>query len=348
MGLADKFREKSLPVFGPSAKAARIEGSKKFSKDLMSKYGIPTGEYQAFSSPDEARRYVQGRGPVVVKADGLAAGKGVLICKNEKDALSAVDKIMERKFFGRAGDTIVIEEFLEGVEVSLLAFTDGKTILPLDSAQDHKTACDGDTGPNTGGMGAYSPANVLSKTLTERVMKEIMYPTIRAMEAEGSLYQGLLYAGLMFTDQGPKVLEFNARFGDPETQPLMARLKNDIIDIMLACNEGTLGRHQLEWDRRYSVCVVMAAKGYPELYNKGMVIYGLDLAGSSDGINVFHAGTRLEGKEKVVCNGGRVLGVTALAETLEGAIDKAYKVVRKIQWDGVYYRKDIGRRGEGQ
>tara|TARA_B100000686_G_scaffold346583_1_gene433566 strand:- start:1435 stop:2724 length:1290 start_codon:yes stop_codon:yes gene_type:complete len=345
MGLADKFREKGLPVFGPSAKAARIEGSKKFCKDLMRKYDIPTGEYQTFVSLGEARAYVIGRGPLVIKADGLAAGKGVFICKNEKEALQAIDEIMKFKSFGEAGKAIVIEEFLEGPEVSLLAFTDGKTLLPLDSAQDHKAAYDGDNGPNTGGMGAYSPTHVLSGSLLKMAMSEIMYPTVRALELEGARYQGLLYAGLMLTANGPKVLEFNARFGDPETQPLMVRLKSDVLDIMLACENGTLDRHRLEWDSRFSVCVVMAAEGYPGSYNQGMVIDGLESAEVSDDVTVFHAGTRLK-NGKMTCNGGRVLGVTALAETLNNAIGNAYSVVDKIQWDGVHYRNDIGRRNE--
>ena len=343
-GLADKFREKELPVFGPSARAAQIEGSKKFCKDLMLKYGIPTGEYRTFESAEEARRYVKGIGPVVVKADGLAAGKGVILCQTEEQALGAINKLMVEKTFGLAGKTVLIEEFLEGVELSFLAFSDGKTLLPLETAQDHKAAFDGDTGPNTGGMGAYSPANVLSRKLFDRVILEIMYPAINALNAEGCPFQGLLYAGLMLTSSGPKVLEFNARFGDPETQPLMMRLKNDIVDLMLACEEGTLSEHRLDWNPQFSVCVVMAAGGYPESYAKGMAIDGLDFAESAENVVIFHAGTRLKEDGSVLCNGGRVLGVTALGKTLDAAIESSYAAVDKISWDGVHFRKDIGRR----
>ncbi len=345
MGITDRFREKGLRVFGPSAKAARIESSKAFCKDLMSKYSIPTGDYKTFTSASAARDYIRGKGPLVIKADGLAAGKGVLICREESEGLRTVHEIMEQRVFGEAGEQVVIEEFLEGTEVSLLAFTDGKDLLPLDSAQDHKTAYDGDRGPNTGGMGAYSPAEIFSDTLKERVMTEIMYPVVRAMEAEGIPYQGLLYAGLMLTDTGPKVLEFNARFGDPETQPLMARLKTDLLDVMEASIDGSLSNLNLEWDDRYSVCVVMAAKGYPGSYNKGMEVTGLGQANILEGITVFHAGTRQE-DDRVVTSGGRVLGVNALGNDLPSAIERAYEAVGKIKWNGIHFRKDIGRRGE--
>ena len=343
-GLVDSFEESGLRVFGPSQRAAEIEGSKVFCKDLMKKYGIPTARYESFDSPDQVKLFTKEDEPVVVKASGLAAGKGVILCSNAEEARSAVQSIMQEKAFGNAGDQVVVEEFLTGQEVSLLAFTDGKTVLPLDSAQDHKAAFDGDKGPNTGGMGAYSPALVFTEELKQQVIDEIMIPTVRAMAKEGRYYRGILYAGLMLTESGPKVLEFNARFGDPETQPIMMRIKNDIVPIFEACIDGTLAKQSLQWRQEPTVCVVMAAKGYPSSYEKGKEISGLN-SDENRQVVVFHAGTKLE-NGKVLTNGGRVLGVTALGSDINQAIKNAYSAVDKIKWDGIHYRKDIGNKAK--
>ena len=339
-GIADSFEESGLRVFGPSQRAAEIEGSKVFCKDLMKKYGIPTARYESFNSLDQVKLFTKEDEPVVVKASGLASGKGVVLCRNGKEARSAIQSIMQGKVFGNAGDQVVIEEFLTGQEVSLLAFTDGKTILPLESAQDHKAAFDDDKGPNTGGMGAYSPAPIFTDELKKKVVDEIMIPTVRAMAKEGRYYRGILYAGLMLTESGPKVLEFNARFGDPETQPIMMRIKNDIVPIFEACIDGTLATETLQWKPESTVCVVMAAKGYPGSYEKGNEITGLNLDENQQAM-VFHAGTKLD-NGKVLTNGGRVLGVTALGLNINQAIKNAYSVVDKIKWDGIHFRKDIG------
>ena len=339
-GIVDSFEESGLRVFGPSQKAAEIEGSKVFCKDLMKKYGIPSARYESFDSLEKVKLFTQKDEPVVVKASGLAAGKGVILCSNSEEAKIAIKSIMQDKAFGNAGDQVVVEEFLTGQEVSLLAFTDGKTVLPLDSAQDHKAAFDGDKGPNTGGMGAYSPASVFTEELKQQVIDEIMLPTVRAMAKENRYYRGILYAGLMLTESGPKVLEFNARFGDPETQPIMMRVKSDIVPIFEACIDGTLSTQILEWKREPTVCVVMAAKGYPGSYQKGKEIRGLNLEENQQAV-VFHAGTQLT-NGKVLTNGGRVLGVTALGSDINQAIEKAYSIVGKIKWDGIHYRKDIG------
>ena len=343
-GLVDSFEESGLRVFGPSQRAAEIEGSKVFCKDLMKKYGIPTARYESFDSPDQVKLFTKEDEPVVVKASGLAAGKGVILCSNAEEARSAVQSIMQEKAFGNAGDQVVVEEFLTGQEVSLLAFTDGKTVLPLDSAQDHKAAFDGDKGPNTGGMGAYSPALVFTEELKQQVIDEIMIPTVRAMAKEGRYYRGILYAGLMLTESGPKVLEFNARFGDPETQPIMMRIKNDIVPIFEACIDGTLAKQSLQWRQEPTICVVMAAKGYPSSYEKGKEISGLNSDENRQAV-VFHAGTKLE-NGKVLTNGGRVLGVTALGSDINQAIKNAYSAVDKIKWDGIHYRKDIGNKSK--
>ena len=339
-GIADSFEESGLRLFGPSQRAAEIEGSKVFCKDLMKKYGIPTARYESFNSLDQVKLFTKEDEPVVVKASGLASGKGVVLCRNGKEARSAIQSIMQGKVFGNAGDQVVIEEFLTGQEVSLLAFTDGKTILPLESAQDHKAAFDDDKGPNTGGMGAYSPAPIFTDELKKKVIDEIMIPTVRAMAKEGRYYRGILYAGLMLTESGPKVLEFNARFGDPETQPIMMRIKNDIVPIFEACIDGTLATQTLQWKPESTVCVVMAAKGYPGSYEKGNEITGLNLDENQQAM-VFHAGTKLD-NGKVLTNGGRVLGVTALGLNINQAIKNAYSVVDKIKWDGIHFRKDIG------
>jgi len=346
MGIVDRFEEKGLRVFGPTARAAELEGSKAFSKDIMKKYGLPTAEYKTFTSHELAQRYFDKEtGPMVVKASGLAAGKGVILCRNAEEGLKAVDTIMKDKSFGEAGDQVVIEEFLEGQEVSVLAFSDGNTVLLMDSAQDHKAAWDGDQGPNTGGMGAYSPAPVFTDIMRQKVRDKIMLPLVRAMKSEGRPYKGILYAGLMLTTMGPKILEFNARFGDPETQPLLVRMASDIVPLFEACIDGTLDQCELEWKPVTSVCVVMAAKGYPGPYEKGKEISGLDEARALPDVAVFHAGTKEEGG-KVLTSGGRVLGVTATGADAPSAIKKAYEAVAKIKWDGIHYRKDIGHRAK--
>ncbi len=341
-GIVEKFEKKGLKIFGASQKAIEIESSKHFAKTLMEKYHIPTAKGQSFTRYDSAVKYIKKTGaPIVVKADGLAAGKGVFVCSTEKEALSAIDRIMKKRSFGDAGKKAIVEECLIGEEVSFLAFTDGKTVLPLPSSQDHKAIFDDDKGPNTGGMGAYSPAPLVDDFLHKKIMDEVMVPTVRAMEAEGRPYKGILYAGLMIDRVKIKVLEFNARFGDPEAQPLLMRIKNDIVPLMEAIIDGKLHEHKLEIDDRASVCVVMASSGYPGSYKKGMPISGLDKAGRMKDTVVFHAGTGEKGKG-VAANGGRVLGVTTLGESVNKAISKAYKAVQKISWKGVYYRKDIG------
>ena len=342
LGMVDIFRARGLRVFGPSQKAAEIEGSKAFTKELMKKYGIPTGESETFTDPAAAIKYIKGKGaPLVVKADGLAAGKGVIICRTVEEALSALDLILVQKAFGAAGAKMVVEEFLEGEEASFLAFTDGETVLPLPTSQDHKAIYDNDQGPNTGGMGAYSPAPVVTEKVHREAMEKVMIPTVRGMAREGRKYQGVLYAGLMIKDEKPKVLEFNARFGDPEAQPLLMRLKSDLIPILEATIDGKLCHHKMELEDRSSVCVVVASGGYPGVYVKGKVISGLREAASVRDAFVFHAGTALK-EGRVITNGGRVLGVTALGNGIQEAIERAYEAVAKISWEGAYYRKDIG------
>jgi phosphoribosylamine--glycine ligase len=312
---------------------------------MMKLCGIPTSDYQVFDSKEAALEYVKDRTePVVVKADGLAAGKGVVICDDGDAAVKAIEWLMEAQACGDAGKRLVIEDFLQGQEVSVLAFSDGKSVLLMEPAQDHKAVFDGDQGPNTGGMGAFSPASFLTTELRQQVEEEIMLPTIREMAKAGRPFKGILYAGLMLTEQGPMVLEFNARFGDPETQPLMMRMENDIIPIFEACIDGTLDQIKLTWKKQSAVCVVMAAEGYPGSYKKGMVITGLKQAEALPDVVVFHAGTKLSGDD-IVTSGGRVLGVTALAEDTPTAIDLAYQAVPEIKWDGIHYRKDIGTRG---
>lgn len=339
-GLSDAITKAGCKVFGPSQKAAQIEGSKSFAKQIMQKYGIPTAKFDVFTSAEAAKAYIQQIGaPVVVKADGLAAGKGVVVAMTEKDALEAVDHMMQEHAFGEAGTKVVVEEFMQGEEASLLAFTDGYTVVPMIAAQDHKRVFDGDQGPNTGGMGAYAPAPVLTDTLRERVIKEILQPTVNAMREEGCLYKGCLYAGLMITAEGPKVVEFNARFGDPETQVVLPLLDSDLAEIMLACIEGRLHEAEVHWLDSAAVCIVMASQGYPGSYPKGKPISGLEAAKKAGAV-VFHAGTAFSGHE-VVTNGGRVLGVTAVDETIALAVKKAYQAVGHIQFDGNQYRKDI-------
>ncbi len=343
-GIADQFNREGLKVFGPSGKAAELEGSKVFSKDLMKKYNIPTADYETFESAEKAKNYIQGKGNLVVKAEGLAAGKGVFVCDNEVDAADGINQIMSNKLFGDAGLRIVIEEKLVGQEISFLAFTDGGTVLPMVAAQDHKAIFEGDKGPNTGGMGAYSPPPIFTEAMQKEVMETIMIPTIRAMASEDKNYQGVLYAGLMITKQGPKVLEFNARFGDPETQALIARMDFDLVPVMEACTEsGKLATLNLNWKPQASVCVVMASGGYPGSYEKGKIIDGINEANNLEEVTVFHAGTINENNE-VLTNGGRVLGVTALGDNIEMAINHAYEGVSKIKWEGAYFRKDIGKK----
>jgi phosphoribosylamine--glycine ligase len=343
-GIVDRFESAGLAIFGPSRRAAEIEGSKAFAKALMEKYQIPTGAYSVFEDPEEARVYVRQRGaPIVVKADGLAAGKGVVICKTVEEAIHWIDRMMVERIFGDAGKRVVIEEHLTGEEASFIALTDGQTILPLASSQDHKAVFDGDEGPNTGGMGAYSPAPVVTEEVDRKIMETILQPLIKGMEKEGRPYRGVVYAGLMINEGQPKVLEFNARLGDPETQPIFMRLQSDIVPVFEACIRGGLSRFRLEWDPRPSVCVVMASKGYPGDYERGKVIKGLDEVARMEDLFVFHAGTALQDGE-VVTNGGRVLGVTGLGENIREAIERTYQAVRKISWEGVHYRTDIAQK----
>lgn len=343
-GIVDQFEGAGMRVFGASQKAARIESSKSFAKAIMEKYGIPTAKGRTFTRLAQAQTYVKKMGaPLVVKADGLAAGKGVIVCSTEKMALDALKQIMVDREFGEAGDQVVVEECLVGEEASFLAFTDGKTVLPLPSSQDHKPVFDEDKGLNTGGMGAYSPAPVVDGYLHQRIMNEVMIPMVKGMAAEGCPYKGVLYAGLMIDRDTIKVLEFNGRFGDPEAQPLLVRLQNDIIPVIEAIIDERLDTCRLETDPRASVCVVMASGNYPGKYKKGLEITGIDAANRMRDVVVFHAGTRLEGK-RILSDGGRVLGVTALGDTVELAIKKAYQAVAKINWKNVHYRTDIGKK----
>ena len=342
-GLVDELEAAGIRAFGPRANAAEIEGSKSFAKDLMKKYGIPTARYEVFTAAEPARAYIRQEGaPIVVKADGLAAGKGVIVAMTEQEALDAVDAIMEDHSFGDAGARVVIEEFMEGEEASLLAFTDGTTIRPMISAQDHKRAYDGDRGPNTGGMGTYAPAPVMTPEMTERAVEEILKPTIAAMAKEGRVYRGCLYLGLMVTADGPKVVEFNARFGDPETQVVLPLLDSDLVAIMCACADGTLADVPIRWKEGAAVCVVLASGGYPGHYDKGQEIHGLADA-EAMGALVFHAGTAMK-DGKLVTNGGRVLGVVGRGTDISSAVDSAYAAATKISFKDAYYRKDIAHR----
>ena len=344
MGIVDEFTNAGLRIFGPSRKAAEIEASKRFSKDLMKKHHIPTAEYGVFTDKAAAAAYVREKGaPIVVKADGLAAGKGVVVAETVEEALRALDIIMTEKAYGAAGERVVIEECLTGEEASFMAFSDGRTVVPMASSQDHKRVFDADKGPNTGGMGAYSPAPVVTKQLERKVMDTIMIPTVRAMEKEGRLFKGVLYAGLMIKNNEAKVLEFNARFGDPETQPVMARLDTDLIEIIEAILDGRLSTLEVRWKPESAVCIVMASGGYPGNYEKGKEITGLDKAAGLKGVLVFHSGTAMK-NGKVVTDGGRVLGVTGLGPAVAAAIDNAYKGARVIGFDGAHYRRDIGAR----
>jgi phosphoribosylamine--glycine ligase len=344
LGIADEFQRHGLRIFGPTRAGARIEGSKAFTKELLRRHNVPTGFFSTFSDADEASRYVAEVGaPIVVKADGLAAGKGVVICQTVKEAEDAIGEIMRTRIYGDAGERVVIEEFLQGEEVSFIGLSDGRTVLPLASSQDHKRAFDGETGPNTGGMGAYSPAPIVTPALHDRIMREIMEPVVKGLNELKLDYRGVLYAGLIISESGPKVLEFNARFGDPECQPLMLRLKSDLVELMEACIDGRLAEVTVEWDARAAACVVLAAAGYPGTYEKGKAIRGLDaLRGWQNGV-VFHGGT-VQRDDTIVTNGGRVLGVTALGATVRDAVTEAYRGVEQVHWDGIHYRRDIGYR----
>ncbi len=350
-GIVDAFQVEGLRIFGPGKDAAALEASKVFCKDLLRKADIPTAEYQVFRDPAEAIRFLTEREDcrIVVKADGLAAGKGVVVCSHRDEAIRAVEQLAVEKVFGDAGNQLVIEERLDGDEASVLAITDGSTIVTLQPAQDHKAAYDGDVGPNTGGMGAYCPAPIVNDERLAWIEEHVLVPTIHAMNRQRRPFRGVLYAGLMMTYQGPKVLEFNCRFGDPECQPLLMRLKTDLLDVLEAAVDGKL--HELpplEWDPRPAVCVVMAAKGYPERYAKGHPIRGLGEADALPDVKVFHAGTSVDAMGQVLTAGGRVLGVTALGDTIPGAKLNAYRAVKQIRWDGAWCRKDISDKARGR
>jgi len=359
-GIVDEFEKVGLKVFGPNKKAAQIEGSKVFSKEFMIKYDIPTAQAGIFDNEAEAINYINEIGaPIVVKADGLAAGKGVIVCSKTEEAIAAVKSMMSEKQFGEAGNKVVIEECLVGEEASIIALTDGKSVVPLASSQDHKRAFDNDEGPNTGGMGAYSPAPIVTEQLMEEINLDVLKPFVGGMQQEGITYKGVIYAGIMVTKKGPMVLEFNARFGDPETQPIMMRMKTDIVPVFQAVVDGKLDNKLIEWDRRAAVCIVLASGGYPGKYEKGIPIKGVDKVDQLEGAYVFHAGTKLEHRAQntehpsislgasgaqVVTAGGRVLGVTALGDGIKLAIKKAYQAVDYISFKNMHYRKDIGKK----
>jgi phosphoribosylamine--glycine ligase len=342
-GVVDAFQAAGLKVFGPNKSAARLEGSKRFAKEIMQAAQVPTAEFKSFTNPDDALQFVNEREEIglVVKADGLAAGKGVTVCKSREQAHAAIREAMIDRVFGEAGDNIVIEEMLQGTELSVLALVDGRTIVPLEAAQDHKAAYDDDAGPNTGGMGAYSPAPSATPDVMDAVINQVLIPTVHELRKQNIEFRGVLYAGLMLTAKGPKVLEFNTRFGDPETQAVLMRLKTDLFEVLSAVADGRLRDYQeLEWDPRPAVCVVMAAEGYPGNYKKGSPIRGLDQAAELPDAKVFHAGTTKLG-DQVVTDGGRVLGVTALGKDISEAKRRAYEAVKCIRWEGAWCRKDI-------
>ena len=342
-GIVDVFERAGLRIFGPRKNAAILEGSKSFAKDLMKKYGIPTAAYESFSKPEEAYAYLErAKMPVVLKADGLALGKGVLICHTLEEARAGVKQIMEEKKFGSAGDQMVIEEFMTGREISMLSFVDGKTIRLMSSAQDHKRAQDGDQGPNTGGMGNFSPSPFYTKEVDRFCKEKIYQKTVDAMRQEGREFKGVIFFGLMLTEEGPKVLEFNARFGDPEAQVVLPRLKTDLVDVMEACMDGTLADLPVTFEEDACVCVVLASKGYPVSYETGKVIHGLDAFCDKEDVYCFHAGTKRNEKNEVVTSGGRVLGITAKGKTLQEARAKAYEATEWVTFENKYMRTDIG------
>ena len=348
-GIVDEFNRNRLRIFGPNKKAANLEASKVFAKQMMMRYGVPTADFRVFSDPDEAKKYISVKGaPCVIKADGLAQGKGVFVAKNIREAMQAIDAVMLHKSFGKAGEKLIVEDCLEGEEASLLFLTDSKYVVPLASSQDHKRVFDNDEGPNTGGMGAYSPAPVITEKLYEEILKSVAHRIIAGLLKEGIEYKGVLYAGIMVTKDGPKVLEFNVRFGDPETEAILPRLKSDLVELMVAVADSKLSRFKkLEWDSRPCVCVVCSSGGYPGDYVKGKLIGGLEEVEKIQDIIVFHSGTKMitqNGKWDIVTNGGRVLGVTGLGSTIKEAIDKTYEAVKKISFEGMHYRRDIGKR----
>ena len=345
LGMVDFLEGKGIPCFGPAENAAIIEASKVFSKNLMKTYGIPTADYNVFDKPEEAMKYIRFKNsyPAVIKADGLALGKGVLIAADEKEAEEAVKEIMVDQAFGASGSRVVVEEFMTGPEVSVLTFTDGNVIKPMVSSMDHKRALDNDEGLNTGGMGTIAPSPYYTKEIADICMKTIFEPTMRAMNAEGRTFKGCLYFGLMLTPKGPRVVEYNCRFGDPETQVVLPLLKTDLFTIMKACHDGTLADIDIEWSEQSAACIIEASGGYPQKYTKGYEIYGLDENGQHEGVIVYHAGTKLS-DGKYLTNGGRVLGITALADTLGEVLDKSYAAVKEIGFEKVHYRTDIGRK----
>lgn len=343
LGIVDEFEKRKLKIFGPKKEAALIEGSKGFAKDFMKRYHIPTASFKIFEQKEEAIDFVRSSEfPLVIKADGLAAGKGAFVVEDLKSAEEAVEKVMVQKIFGEAGSKVVVEDFLIGEEVTILAFTDGRTVLPMVSSQDHKRIYDGDRGPNTGGMGAYAPTLMVNDKMMKKIAEEVLEPTIFGLNTEGRIYKGVLYAGLMITEMGPKVIEFNCRFGDPETQVVLPLLGSDLTEIFLSIVEEELDLQDVKWKEGSAVCVVLASGGYPDKYEKGKEIFGLNRVGNSN-VLVFHAGTKKSGN-RIVTNGGRVLGVTAFDQTMEGALGKAYSAVDKIRFDGMQYRHDIGYR----
>lgn len=340
-GIVDRFEKAGIKAFGPSGAAAQLEADKAFSKQIMKANSIPTAESRTFDNFQDAKTYIASRDEaVVIKATGLAKGKGVFVCNEPAEGILAAEKIMEGKIFGKAGEKILVEDKLLGQEASILALVDGRNIYVLEPAQDHKAIGDSDTGPNTGGMGAYCPAPIVTEKMMDQIVKEILVPTVDGMNRNGTPYRGVLYAGIMITQGGPRVLEYNVRFGDPETQPILARLKSDLLEAMLATCDGTLDKITLEWDSRPAVCVVMASGGYPDEYEKGKVITGLEEADKIDNVIVFHAGTA-EKNGQIVTSGGRVLGVTGLGNNIADAKAKAYEAVEKIKFEKAYYRKDI-------
>ncbi|MCM8784088.1 MAG: phosphoribosylamine--glycine ligase [Candidatus Omnitrophica bacterium] len=356
-GISDEFMKNGFKIFGPGKLAASLESSKIFAKELMHKYSVPTADFKIFDNPDDAKHYIETKnGPWVIKADGLAQGKGVFVVKTEEEAFNAIDLVMVNKIFGKAGERIIVEDFLKGEEASIVVVTDSREFVAFPSSQDHKRVFDNDEGPNTGGMGAYSPAPVVTRELFEVIEKDIITRTIDGLVQEGIIYKGVLYAGIMVTQQGPKVLEFNVRFGDPETQAVLPRLNSDLLELMLATSEGKLAKFKkfgsLNWNKKSCVCVVCASKGYPGDYEKDKVIYGLEEAEKLEDIVIFHAGTKVQISEekdkkldmKYMTNGGRVLGVVGLGEGIEEAIRRTYRAVEKIHFEGMHYRKDIGKK----
>jgi len=343
-GIVDEFEKKKLRVFGPRKDAALLEGSKVFAKEMMREFGVPTADFKVFDKKTDALSHVNEKGvPIVIKADGLAAGKGVFVCKSVKEARDAIDEIMEKKTFGASGDRLLIEECLEGEEASVIVMSDGESIIPMASSQDHKRIYDGDKGANTGGMGAYSPAPVVEGEMFQETLNRIIYPIINGLKKKGILYKGVLYAGIMITEDGPYVLEFNVRFGDPETQAILPRMKTDLIDLIECSIDGKLRGAESTWDRRACVCVVAASGGYPGKYQKEKTIMGLRESEALKDVVIFHAGTK-KNNSGYLTSGGRVLGVTALGEDIKGAVKRSYEAIGKIHFDGMHYRRDIGGR----